>query len=74
MEEITIKQLIEILQKQDENRIVVLSRDSEGNSFSPLAQMEVGKYLSGEAREGKIYPDAVDVKDSVKAIIFYPIH
>ena len=74
MEETTVKQLIDILQKQDENRIVILSKDSEGNTFSPLIQLEIGKYVPGEAREGTVYPDAVDVDNSKKAIIFYPEH
>lgn len=34
-----IKELIELLQQiEDQDALVVMSRDSEGNSFSPLAE------------------------------------
>lgn len=34
-----VKKLIEILSKFDENKEVILSRDSEGNGFSMLYQV-----------------------------------
>jgi hypothetical protein len=37
---ITVGELIETLSKLDKARIVVMSRDSEGNGYSPLAGYE----------------------------------
>lgn len=36
MKYITVKKLKEILEKENDDDIIILSRDSEGNGFSPL--------------------------------------
>jgi len=36
-----VKKLIEILKKCDPERIVILSKDEEGNSFSPLSTVQM---------------------------------
>jgi hypothetical protein len=41
---ITVKQLIKMLKKEDPNRLVVMASDSEGNSFTPLADISAGNY------------------------------
>lgn len=35
----TVKELIEALSKEDPSRIIVMSRDAEGNGYSPLADL-----------------------------------
>lgn len=40
-----VKDLIKKLQKLDQNSEVVMSRDSEGNGFSPLEDVEAGVYV-----------------------------
>lgn len=40
----TVKQLIKELKKFDENRVVVLSRDQEGNGFEELYGVFTGAY------------------------------
>jgi hypothetical protein len=44
----TVKELIEQLQKEDPDRLVVLSSDSEGNSYSELYSLRTGAYSKGE--------------------------
>lgn len=39
-----VKKLIELLQKEDPNRIVICQKDPEGNGFSPLSDIWNGAY------------------------------
>lgn len=41
----TVGELIARLKKEDPNRVVILSRDVEGNGFSPLYGIWTGAYL-----------------------------
>ena len=73
MDEITVLQLIEILRDvKDFERIIVVSRDSEGNSYSPLGQLELGIYLEENKYRGEIHPDKVKIEGGKKAFIIYP--
>ena len=68
-----VQELIELLKKVDEpNRIIVLSSDAEGNKYSPLGHIELGRYLEENKYRGEVYPDKADVKDSIKSLIIYP--
>lgn len=79
-----VKELIKLLEKEDENRIVIMSSDGEGNSFSPLCDISTGAYLadssySGEVGLEKLTPEAIkdgyteeDVIKGEKALILYP--
>jgi len=44
----TVKELIGILQTHDPDRIVILSRDAEGNGFALLESFEPCKYRDGD--------------------------
>lgn len=55
-----VKELIEILKPLDPEAEVILSKDAEGNNYSPLSDYSSGKYIpdstwSGEfeSRRGK---------------------
>lgn len=73
MEPVTVLQLIELLQElEDPNRIVVVSRDSEGNAFSVLGQLGLGRYIEENLDRGEILPDKVT--SGKPCIIFYPTH
>ena len=45
---ITVAQLIEDLKLQDPNRIVVLSKDPEGNGYSPFCNLSTASYSKGQ--------------------------
>jgi len=82
----TVKELIEKLQKEDPDRIVIMSKDSEGNSYSPLSNFWIGAYAPtttwyGEAGlEGLTEEDKEagygeeDVMDGEKALILWPVN
>ncbi len=50
----TVKQLIQALQKEDPNRLVVCSRDAEGNGYSPLDQIHRAAYLAETTWSGEV--------------------
>ena len=50
-----VKQLKKILEKVDDKRIVILSKDGEGNSFSPLSEIDDrSSYLADSTYSGEI--------------------
>lgn len=50
-----VKDLIELLQLQDPEDIVVLSKDAEGNDFSPLEECSISrKYIPETTWSGAI--------------------
>lgn len=49
----TVGQLIESLQGVDPNRIVIISRDSEGNEYSPLSGWSTGAYKPETSWSGR---------------------
>jgi hypothetical protein len=64
--EITVRRLIEILSEHDQDAIVVMSKDAEGNSFSPIDRGEYGVsdvwYVPESTYAGEIY-DIEDPED-----------
>lgn len=81
-----IKYLIESLKRCDPNREVVLAKDVEGNSFSPLYDIETGSYetentwsvrfgieeLTDELKELGYTEE--DVVKGVPCIVLWPIN
>ena len=80
----TVGELITALSKEDPDRVVVMSRDPEGNGYSPLHSHWCGKY---EADHGEVgleelsevereagYTDEDVMEDGVKAVILCPVN
>ena len=83
-EYITVKGLIKLLAGHDQDRIVVLSGDGEGNDFSPLDEAAPAAYRAESSCRGEIglerltpeledqgYDDE-DVIDGVPALVLWP--
>ncbi len=77
----TVKELKEQLDKFDDNTIVILSRDSEGNSYSPILTVEDGmSYRDGEIGitelteedEENGYAEEDVMRDGEKCIVLWP--
>ena len=59
----TVAELITELQKLPGDALVVQSKDAEGNGFSPVDEVNIGRYeadttWSGEFGDDHDYPDA----------------
>ncbi len=70
----TVKELMEILSGCNQNAIVVMSKDSEGNRFSPLSGWGQGGYIRENDRYGEIVNEG-DIEEgdgSVDAIVLWP--
>ncbi len=64
----TVSKLIKLLSKADPKALVVLSSDSEGNSFSPLGDVSIDLHY----RDGEIV-DPEDVEDTdERAVLLWP--
>jgi hypothetical protein len=59
----TVKQLIERLQKEDPDRLVVMAADGEGNSHSPLSGFWTGAYRADSKWSGEVGLDKLTEKD-----------
>jgi len=83
----TVKELIEQLEKEDPTRLVVMSKDSEGNGFSPGYAVEACSYVADSTWSGEIGLEELtdklreagyseeDVKeDGVPALCLWPVN
>lgn len=83
----TAQQLIEALQKIDANRIVIISKDAEGNRYSPLSTLWEGSYRAETTYCGEIgletltermkaagYTEEDVMEDGVPAVVLTPIY
>jgi len=50
----TVKQLKEKLEKLNENDIVIMSKDAEGNGFSPLSDLSEDSYEETTTAYGEV--------------------
>lgn len=83
---LTVGELIEKLQHFAQDRMVIMSKDLEGNGFSPLYAMYHGSYeaettYSGNAGLEELTDELVeqgyteeDVVDGISSVILYPIN
>lgn len=82
---VTVKELIEILQKEDPNKVVVMSRDPEGNGYSTLCDIDGNSRHDLETGEtgletltedlkvaGYTDEDVMSYPDAVSCIVFWP--
>ena len=83
-----VSKLIELLQKEDPDRLVILQKDSEGNGYSSLSGVDTGAYVpdstwSGEVHLEKLTPErekAGYTEEDVappgfkKAVILFPVN
>jgi hypothetical protein len=81
-----VKELINKLKETDPEREVVMSKDSEGNSHSPLYGFWEGSYVPETTWYGEVYndsmegdPDPEDVRipgegGAVAAIVLQPVN
>ncbi len=75
-----VRELIELLQRQDPERIVILAIDEEGNGFSPVHQVEPAMYLDGETGLEALTPELEDqgysdedvMQGGEKAVVLWP--
>jgi hypothetical protein len=56
----TVKELIELLQKEDKNDLVVLSGDSEGNYFNQVYTISKAVYDDNEISIRELTPELED--------------
>lgn len=66
----TVSQLIAFLQRCDGDAVVVLSKDAEGNAYSPLSVTGTTYYIAETTWSGEINDEAID---EVPAVAFWPI-
>lgn len=68
----TVAQLIADLQNFPPTHIVVMSKDGEGNSFSPFAEANIGMYEADSTWSGDLVceEDADDYKEN--AVVLWP--
>lgn len=78
-----VSELIELLKSEDPERIVILSRDCEGNGYSPLYNVETAAYKDAEIGLESINDLTPDIRElgyceddilvgGQPAIVFWP--
>lgn len=79
-----IRELIDLLNRYDPETEVVVSRDSEGNSFSPVDGYSDGIYVADNTWSGEMYEEEefdqyvkegeFSKTDAVKAVCLFPVN
>ena len=82
-----VKELKELLKQFDDNDIVIMSKDSEGNRYSPLSSYEEASYEAESTWSGIVgireltkeyieagYGEEDLVENGVNAIVLYPVN
>jgi hypothetical protein len=67
----TVAKLINLLSKSDPNSIVILSKDAEGNGYSPLDSLTNAYYHAETTWYGEVTDDGEGGKP---ALVLYPIN
>ena len=74
-----VRELIELLQKEDGERLVVLAIDEEGNGFRPLADVATAAYRDGETGIEELTDEfreqgfsEEDVMRGIPAVVLWP--
>lgn len=67
----TVGELIEELNKYPREQKVVQAKDTEGNDFSPVADVSEGMYDEQTPYSGEIYPTPEDIAEANSDIVAY---
>lgn len=70
---LTVKKLIEELQKLNPTTLVVMAKDAEGNAFSPAHQVQVSTYKAERSWHGYLVESEPSKEDgTVEAAVLWP--
>lgn len=71
----TVTELIKVLEEMPGNTVVVMSKDGEGNSFSPLYEAEQAFYLADSTWSGERESEEDGISDdAVTAVFLWPVN
>lgn len=74
----TIKELITQLMEYPPDLKVVLSKDAEGNGFSPVYEAEPALYVPDSTWSGEVYnsddPDILEDPNAEQVLVFWPVN
>lgn len=68
-----VKELMEVLKEANPEAKVIISKDAEGNNYSPLADVEKGHYISEAQHHGDFYSDEAAPKFHCFAVCLVPL-
>jgi hypothetical protein len=84
---LTVRELREALAGLPDDMLVVMSRDAEGNGYSPLVEASESMYLAETTWSGDLYPTPEDIAadaqlgeddeapdDAVRVIALWPVN
>lgn len=79
MSERTVKGLFEELSKYPPGTPVIMSKDGEGNDFSPYADTSPGNYAATTTWYGEMFNDddldgRVEGEDYEKVVVLWPVN
>jgi len=70
-----VKELIEELGKYDPDMLLVMSKDAEGNRYSPLSGLFDGHYVPSNTWSGDILDEEDEIsEDAVPALVLCPVN
>ncbi len=70
----TVRELIDALAKLDQDRVVILQKDSEGNGYSPLGGFDSARYLPDSTYSGEVFSEEDGGDLAVRCVVLFPIN
>lgn len=67
-----VSEFIELLQKLPQESLVVMSKDAEGNSYSPFYGTTQGSYLKENSWSGEVFFSEDRPKNTESCIVLWP--
>lgn len=70
----TVAELIAALQRMEQDRVVIMQKDSEGNGYSPLADVDPCAYQAETTWSGELWPEGHAENDCVPCVVLSPVN
>lgn len=70
----TVSELIEVLSELNQNSIVIIQKDCEGNGYSPLSGCEEGIYIADSDYSGIVVDPDETLEVGVKCVVLWPVN
>jgi hypothetical protein len=74
-----VKEFIKLLEKVDLEQEVIMSKDAEGNGFSPFCELGFGYYVPDNEYSGELYDEEDEASgdkphNAQKSVILWPLN
>lgn len=67
-----VSDFIDVLKKMPQDSIIIMSKDAEGDNYSPLYDIEQGSYLKENSWSGEVFFSKEKPKNTESCVVLWP--